>query len=113
MGRTVTLYDSLTDLVNDTLCPVSDYLKKECLERTCKNCGIAKFLLHQQEMSSDDSCKVKWHRFEYIPMGDKRRLKLVEKETTPFEMFLYFKSLLENFPMHRFRAQWQHQQKFF
>ena len=41
---------------------------------------------------------------------EKRRLQLVEMQTYPGEMFLYFTKLLKTFPGHRFCAKWQHEQ---
>ena len=41
---------------------------------------------------------------------DKKRLTITTKETSPGEMFGYFKSLLKGFPSHQFRASWQHKQ---
>lgn len=98
------IFGSITELVNSTLCttePGSDYFKRECLQRKCDECGISKFKLGPEELSKDENSKVKWSRFEYVQIGDKRRLKLVEKETSPFEMFTYFETLLKSFPMHR------------
>lgn len=54
--------------------------------------------------------QVKWQRFEYVVVGEKRRLQLVEKLTPPGEMFNYFKSLVEKFPGHHLRLNWQSNQ---
>ena len=53
---------------------------------------------------------VKWQEFEYVELGEKRKLQLVEMQTCPGEIFLYFIELLERFPLHRFRTKWQHEQ---
>ena len=55
---------------------------------------------------------VEWQRYEYVnenPKGTatKRRLTLVKKVTKVGEMFDYFKTLLETFPAHQHRANWQ------
>lgn len=113
-SRLFKVYDTLSELVNDTLCEIraeSEYHNLECLQRSCDNCGTEKLkLLPEETATSNEFGTVKWERFEYVDSGDKRRLQLVEKRTSPGEMFLYFSKLLESFPAHRFRAQWQHNQ---
>ncbi|MES9880719.1 MAG: hypothetical protein ABW185_07545, partial [Sedimenticola sp.] len=58
--------------------------------------------------------KVNWERYEYVNLtikgNDLRKLILVKKSTEPAEMFEYFKTLLQQFPAHQFRAQWQTKQ---
>jgi len=57
---------------------------------------------------------VKWERFEYVSIAtdgeEKRRLKIVTKHSKAGEMFAYFKTLLDSFPAHQFRAKWQQEQ---
>ena len=55
---------------------------------------------------------VEWQKYEYVnenPKGTatKRRLTLVRKVTKVGEMFDYSKTLLETFPAHQHRANWQ------
>ena len=55
-------------------------------------------------------CWSSGRKFEYVVRGkdtndkDKKRLRIVYKETSPGEMFKYFKSLLQGFPANQFRA---------
>ena len=98
------VYTHLTDLVDITPCPKLDeveFHQKGCCKRECLNCGVEllKFLLEEEHMEQTGA-QVEWQRLEYVMLGDKRRLQMVEKETPPGEMFSYFKSLLAKFPGH-------------
>ena len=107
------VYDSLNELVDETLCKNqgTEFHKLECLERSCQHCGTKKFQLLPEESTQANSFgTVRWQKFDYVEVGEKRRLELVEMQTYPGEMFLYFTKLLETFPAHRFRAKWQHEQ---
>ena len=108
------VYDHLNDAVNVTLCAKVDgdtYYAKECCDRECDKCGVHLLRLLEEEESMDESGqKVKWERFDYVTMGEKRKLQLVVKSTSPGEMFNYFKSLLSKFPSHQRRAKWQNEQ---
>ena len=114
------VFSHLTDIVQQTLCPKQEgkcYNEKDCLYRECPHCGVVNFeTYHQEEDQSVNAPLVKWEKFEYVVCGkdtngkDKKRLRIVSKETSPGEMFKYFKSLLQGFPAHQFRASWQHQQ---
>lgn len=104
------IFTHLTDLVNVTLCDRNEerkYHDKNCLDRKCQNCGTKKMLLSPKETNKDTDMRVRWERFEYVLIGDKRKLQLVQKETSPAEMFEYFILLLESYPAHQFRANWQ------
>ena len=113
-GRDYPTYEHLNDLVNCTLCPKlegEDYYASECCDRECESCGVHLFqLLDEEQCVSDSGLKVTWQRFEYVTVGEKRRLQLVFKLTPPGEMFDYFKSLLMKFPSHQRRAKWQNEQ---
>jgi hypothetical protein len=114
------VYKHMTDLVNDTLCPKQqneEYYHPDCLLRKCKNCGVAGFKILEKENDSTDAAPlVKWRKFEYVVIGvnddnsDKKKLKLVDKLTSPGEMFACFQNLLQTYPAHQFRANWQNQQ---
>ena len=107
------VYDSLNELVDETLCENhgAEFHKLECLERSCQHCGTKKFQLLPEESTRTNSFgTVRWQKFDYVEVGEKRRLQLVEMQTHPGEMFLYFTKLLETFPAHRFCAKWQHEQ---
>ena len=56
--------------------------------------------------TQEDGTQVKWQRFDYVTVGENRRLQMVEKQTPPGDMLSYFKSLLVKFPGHRLRANW-------
>lgn len=114
------VYKHLTDLVNETLCPKKDgakYHQPDCLFRKCQNCGVSVFkVLDEEEDLTNDAPLIKWRKFEYVVTGvnednsDKKKLMLVDKLTSPGEMFLCLKKLLETYPSHQFRANWQNQQ---
>ena len=114
------VYKHLTDLVNDTLCPKPEeekYHHPDCLQRVCKNCGTASFKVLDEEKESNEAAPlVKWRKFEYVVIGvdddnsDKKKLKLVDKLTFPGEMFSCLQNLLQTYPSHHFRANWQNQQ---
>lgn len=60
-------------------------------------------LMSQEEDISQWVLKVKWEWFEYIPISnegeEERRLTLVTKTSKTGEMFPYFKTLFESFPV--------------
>ncbi|CAC5356864.1 unnamed protein product [Mytilus coruscus] len=83
----VKLYESLSELVDDTLCTRSANThqhKISCLDRLCSECGVCDKMI--------------------------RKLVLLRKSSSPAEMFQYLKKLLETFPAHQFRAYWQSKQ---
>ena len=90
--------------------------KISCLSRNCADCGMSKLSYHADELDdSKTACKVKWEKFEYTKFNVKSwktrtKLMLVTKETNPREMFRYMKYLLETFPSHQHRANWQSEQ---
>lgn len=112
--RAVPVYDSISDIVDTTLCPkeTEDH-KLSCLKRTCNECGINKLELLKEEMDTSDTAPlVKWERFEKVDMkvkGNKviKKLTLVRKETKVGELFEHFVELLKSFPLHQHRASWQ------
>ena len=111
-SRRFKVYDSLNELVDETLCEnQGNEFQSECLQRSCRHCGTKRFqLLPEESARTDSSGTVKWQKFVYVEVGDKKKLQLVEMQTCPGEMFFYFIELLEKFPAHRFRAKWQHEQ---
>ena len=107
------VYNSLNELVDETSYKNqgTEFHKLECLERSCQHCGATKFqLLPEENTRTNLFGTVRWQKFDYVDVGEKRRLQLVEMQTYPGEMFLYFTKLLETFPARRFRAKWQHEQ---
>lgn len=84
----------------------------KCLERKCLNCGVNQFKLLPEE-ESNEGAPVQWSRYEYVGTRkflpneqEKKRITLVHKETTPKELFEYFRKLLEDYPLHSFMAKW-------
>ena len=81
----------------ETLCSKStnqDYNNLNCLYRKCEKCGVMGFKTRDEETDmSDDAPKVKWRKFEYVVEtndhddSEKRKLKMVDKITSPGEMF--------------------------
>lgn len=115
--ETYPVYEHLSDLINETLCNKGDvsYHRLACTNRQCENCGVKKVkLMPQEEDTSQSALDVKWERFEYVSIAtdgdEKRRLKIVTKTSKAGEMFAYFKTLLDSFPAHQFRAKWQQEQ---
>ena len=66
--------------------------------------------LPKEESTEEDGTQVKWQQFEYVTVGENRRLQMVEKQTPPGDMLSYFKSLLVEFPSCRLQANWQNNQ---
>ena len=116
-GRTQLLYDHLSDAVNTTLCPKPDgsqYHKIECIRRTCAECGVDKSPLFIEPLP-DNVESVSWDRYEYVRVTvkgncEKKKLMLVQKKTSPSEMFEYFKDVLHTYTEHQFSALWQQEQ---
>lgn len=108
------VYEHLTDLVEETLCPKPNdtkYHNKDCLYRSCNKCGTSQLKLIPEEQCLKMRQKVKWQAFEYITNdANQRKLHLSTKETPPGAMFDHLKSLLGSFPAHQFHANWQHKQ---
>ena len=108
------VYENLGEIIDVALCPkVNGSYKKCCLDRKCTECGAGKLKFSMDETEKISSAAdVEWQRYEYVnenPKGTatKRRLTLVKKVTKVGEMFDYFKTLLETFPAHQHRANWQ------
>jgi len=110
------IWTSLTDVAESTLCPKQDgntYHNIKCLERKCDSCGVSKLVLPEE--NSDGS--VKWSKYEYIGEGkflsngqEKKKISLMPQETSPCELFSYFKKLLGEYSYHSFMAKWQRDQ---
>ncbi len=67
-------------------------------------------ILDEENDTTETAPIVKWQKFEYVVIGvnadnsEKKKLKLVDKSTTPGEMFSCLKNLLQTYPTHQFRA---------
>ena len=117
---TYVICEHLSHMVSDTLCPKEDnklFHHKECLTRKCSDCGVFKLnVMEEEKKTSNEALVVKWRKFEYVSLGttedgqQKKRLQLVDKSTSPGEMFTYLLSLLQSYPSHQFRTNWQNQQ---
>ena len=63
-----------------------------------------------------DETTVKCQKYEYVKMGqtdkgkDIKRITLVNKETHPNELLIYFESILVKYPHHQYMASWQQEQ---
>ena len=62
--------------------------------------------MSEEQCFEEHSPGVKWQAFQYITNDATNAVK----ETSPGEIFNHLKSLLELFPAHQFRANWQHAQ---
>ena len=99
--------------MDETLCENqgAEFHKFERVERSCQDCSTKKFQLLPEESTQMNSFgTVRWQKFNYVEVGEKRRLQLIKMQTCPGEMFLYFTKLLKTFPAHRFCTKWQHEQ---
>lgn len=105
----VQIFESISDLVNATLCP--NYLLK-CLKRQCTDCGIHKLRLLSEETEEVESDEiVKWEKFEKVDIKANlkgnitiQKLVLVKKESKIHHLFSHFLQLLKSFPFHQHRA---------
>lgn len=113
------VYDHLTDIVNETLCPKSEtdqFHTKACIDRECDQCGVNNLKFMPEEMdTSENAANLKWECYEYVNVTAKggkirRKLQIVRKYTKPGELYKLFKELLKTFPAHQFRASWQNTQ---
>ncbi|MES9904038.1 MAG: hypothetical protein ABW168_15355 [Sedimenticola sp.] len=110
-------FDHISDLVQITLCAKNEneQFKNKCLSRSCDSCGVDDFLLMPEELANGVTAPtVRWEKYEYQVVKTKgkerRKLLLVKKETNPCELFQYFKQILQTFPAHQHRANWQNAQ---
>ncbi|CAC5416205.1 unnamed protein product [Mytilus coruscus] len=97
----VKLYESLSELVDDTLCTRSANThqhKISCLDRLCSECGVCKFSMLPGELDESD-VQISWERYEYKNVkvkGDKMIRKLVLKlEVSLHVTILHRHSVLE------------------
>lgn len=107
----VKLYESLSELVDDTVCPRSANThqhKISCLDRQCSECGVCNFTMLPGELDESDVHENKNVNVKRDKMI--RKLVLVRKSSSPAEMLRYLKQLLDTFPAHQFRPYWQSNQ---
>ena len=93
----------------------AEVLKYCCINRTCEHYGTHLFRLLPEENSENES--VKWKRFDYVTSGkvtssgeQQKKIALVQKETSPKELFQYLIELLDTYRHHQFMAIWQRKQ---
>ncbi|CAC5420086.1 unnamed protein product [Mytilus coruscus] len=70
----VKLYESLSELVDDTLCTRSANTHQHnisCLDRLCSECGVCKFSMLPGELDESD-VQISWERYEYKNVKVKR-----------------------------------------
>lgn len=109
------IYPSVKQLWTSVVCPKekeAEWHKLQCMLGTCGACP--KPLFCPQEMNNVGSA-VRWKAYEYgtekTKFGvEKKRIKLIYKETTPLEVIDQFKMHLKIFIAHNFRSYWQHTQ---
>lgn len=114
-----TVYDTIIDLMDETLCPKEANQKfnsLSCLSRNCSNCGTRLLNLMTEETDDSESAPdIDWEKYEYRDVKFKdltrKKLQLVKKTSKPNEVFMYLKFLLESFPLHQFRSVWQNKQQ--
>lgn len=86
--------------------------KLQCILGTCKACP--KTLFCPQELKNVGS-SVRWKAYKYVTENtkfgvEKKRIKLIYKETTLLEVIDQFKMHLKIFIRHNFCSYWQHKQ---
>ena len=111
------VFDHSSDLIEKTLCERQEgKFRMSCLNRECTSCGVRRDLFMPAELDVSESAEeVDWERYEYRNFTHsgtqvKRKLVLVKKKTKIGELYQHLISLLETFPSHNFRADWQHTQ---
>ena len=107
-------------LMNATLCDYTGkaHHKSSCLRRECKECGVHHLQTVFESVnrkSIQDDCKVTWYKWEYITVDredntSKRIISCVPKSTNFEEFLADLKEGMTNYPSHKFRATWQHDQ---
>ena len=112
-GNNYKTYESVSEIIAETMCE-NPTLK--CRERKCKHCGTDKFeVLEEEREDSFENGSIKWNKFEYKEVrtskgGTKRKLMLIEKETTPAVFMEHFLKSVDEFAHHEFLAKNQHKQ---
>ena len=93
----------------------SDFHRLCCIDQSCEECGTPLFKLLPEKQSEEGTTK--WKRFDYVLTGKvkasgepQKKIPLVQKETSPTELFQYFIHLLEDYPYLEFMAIWQRKQ---
>ena len=113
-------YSRLTEVVEDTLCPIKEgekYHQPECLERNYTDCGTDKLKFSASELSMDGE-PFTWSRYKYVELKGfenadgtpKKRLSIVSECTAPGKLIEYFLELLATYPFQQFMANWQREQ---
>ena len=92
----------------------SQFPKLDCLERNCSLCNEVKFSTLLNPLLPYQNENIKWCHWEYINITKKDKIKrvmsCVEKETTIAELEKALEEDMKLYPIHHFRANWQHQQ---
>ena len=117
--ETYPVFEHSSELIAETMCEVPDgqtFFKKACVNRECDRCGVQPNLFMESELDcSDNAEEVEWEKYEYQTLKGKgtkmrRKLVLVKKRTKIGILFKNLITLLETFPSHNFRAEWQSKQ---
>lgn len=110
------VYEDVACMYEESLCQPENFYKLKCLKRECLECGVhmIRFLPEELDQTNTET-RVQWEKFEYCNVNGKggkifKKLVMVKKETTPGEMFAYMKELLQTFPLHQHKVQWQNEQ---
>ena len=73
------------------------------------------FFLEEELDRSQNAKDVSWEKYEYVKVNVKggktiNKIQLIKQTSKPGELFDYLIKLLETFPGHQARANWQNQQ---
>ena len=102
-GYNAKTYDSIGELVADTMCKPPTL---KCIERKCPDCGVNTYeLLAEEKCDSQVNGSVKWSKYEYKECktskgGTKKKLILSEKETSPAAMTDQLLQCIHSFAKH-------------
>ena len=106
---------SKADMSLASLCDMGNQVHPNlrCLERSCTNCNSkVQNVLKPLDNFKDE--QIQWHHWEYVTLTakdkQKRIMSCVEKNTTIAVLLKSLEADMHVYPIHIFRANWQHQQ---
>ena len=101
------------DFVHSLLCARREdndmYHRMACVQGTCDVCGSLR-LLQISELDSSDQEMVRWRQYEYVMLGDSRRLQLVEHLSPRIDFITRFRTAIYPYIQHAHGAKWQDRQ---
>ncbi|CAG2192156.1 unnamed protein product [Mytilus edulis] len=90
----IKVFETLSDLINTTLCEKESHEKNhkiECLDRNCDNCSIPGLILMQEELDTSELAPdIKWERYEHAILEIDGEESTVENPSIITEQFFVF-----------------------